>query len=86
MSGPLMPKATAIWLIENTSLTFDQISNFCDIHILEIQAIADGEVNLGIIGFSPVINGQLTTDEIKRCEEGRQGVREGEESYQRKDI
>ena len=69
MSGPLMPKASAIWLIENTALTFEQISDFCDIHILEIQAIADGEVNLGIIGFSPVVNGQLSTDEIKRCEE-----------------
>ena len=69
MPAPLMPKATAIWLIENTALTFEQISDFCDIHILEVQAIADGDVNFGIIGFSPVINGQLTTDEIKRCEE-----------------
>ena len=69
MSEPLMPKATAIWLIDNTALTFDQISDFCGIHILEIQAIADGEANLGIMGFSPVINGQLSTDEIKRCEE-----------------
>ena len=68
MSAPLMPKATAIWLIENTALTFNQISDFCNIHILEIQAIADGEVNTGIMGFSPVINGQLTNDEIKRCE------------------
>ena len=49
MSGLLMPKATAIWLIENTALTFDQISDFCDIHILEIQAIADGEVSSGIL-------------------------------------
>ena len=63
-----MPKATAIWLIENTALTFNQISDFCKIHILEVQAIADGEVNTGIMGFSPVINGQLTNDEIKRCE------------------
>ena len=68
MSAPLMPKATAIWLIENTALTFNQISDFCKIHILEVQAIADGEVNTGIMGFSPVINGQLTNDEIKRCE------------------
>ena len=57
MPAPLMPKATAIWLIENTALTFNQISDFCNIHILEIQAIADGEVNTGIMGFSPVING-----------------------------
>ena len=62
MSEPLMPKATSIWLIDNTALTFDQISDFCGIHILEIQAIADGEANLGIMGFSPVINGQLTAD------------------------
>ena len=68
MSAPLMPKATAIWLIENTALTFDQISKFCNIHILEIQAIADGEVDTGIMGFSPVINGQLTNEEIQRCE------------------
>ena len=68
MLAPLMPKATAIWLIENTALTFDQISKFCNIHILEIQAIADGEVDTGIMGFSPVINGQITNEEIQRCE------------------
>ena len=68
MSAPLMPKATAIWLIENTALTFDQISDFCKIHILEVQAIADGEVDTGIMGFSPLINGQLTNEEIQRCE------------------
>ena len=67
MNAPLMPKATAVWLIENTALTFDQISEFCKIHILEVQAIADGEVNTAIVGSSPVMNGQLTYDEIKRC-------------------
>jgi hypothetical protein len=69
MNAPLMPKATAVWLIENTALTFDQISEFCKIHILEVQAIADGEVNSAIVGSSPVMNGQLTYDEIKRCED-----------------
>ena len=69
MNAPLMPKATAVWLIENTALTFDQISEFCKIHILEVQAIADGEVNAAIVGSSPVMNGQLTYDEIKRCED-----------------
>ena len=69
MNAPLMPTATAVWLIENTALTFDQISDFCKIHILEVQAIADGEVNAAIVGSSPVMNGQLTYDEIKRCED-----------------
>lgn len=65
---PLMPKATAVWLIENTSLTFEQIADFCSMHILEIQGIADGEVARGIIGVNPMQSGQLTGDEILRCE------------------
>lgn len=68
MSQPLMPKATAVWLIENTSLTFEQIADFVNMHPLEIQAIADGEVAQGIIGFDPIASGQLTREEIARCE------------------
>ena len=68
MPLPLMPKATAVWLVENTALTFEQIGNFCGLHKLEVQAIADGEVAAGILGLSPIMNGQLTADEIKRCE------------------
>ena len=68
MSLPLMPKATAVWLIEKTALTFTQIADFCGMHPLEVQAIADGEVAQGIVGYDPVANMQVTTDEIKRCE------------------
>lgn len=68
MTAPLMPRATAVWLVENTTLTFRQISTFCEIHELEIQAIADGEVSGNIRGLSPIDNGQLTWDEIHRCE------------------
>jgi hypothetical protein len=63
-----MPKATAVWLIEKTSLTFEQIADFVGMHPLEVQAIADGEVAQGIIGYDPVQNGQLTREEIARCE------------------
>jgi hypothetical protein len=69
MPQPLMPKATAVWLVENTTLSFEQIGDFCGLHKLEVQAIADGEVAQGIIGLDPVLNGQLTTEEIKRCEQ-----------------
>jgi len=69
MNAPLMPKATAVWLIENTTLTFEQIANFCGLHHLEIQGIADGEVAKGIIGLDPTTNGQLSHEEIKRCEQ-----------------
>lgn len=65
---PLMPKATAVWLVENTTLTFDQIAEFCGCHRLEVQAIADGEVAIGINGMDPILSGQLTQEEIKRCE------------------
>lgn len=68
MSLPLMPKATAVWLVENTSLSFSQIAEFCGIHELEIQAIADGDTAMGIIGQDPIKTGQLTKEEIKRCE------------------
>ena len=68
MTLPLMPKATAVWLIENTTLTFKQIANFCGMHPLEVKGIADGEVAQGIIGQDPVTSAQLTSDEIKRCE------------------
>lgn len=68
MTAPLMPRATAVWLVENTTLTFRQISDFCEIHELEIQAIADGDVASNIMGLSPVDNNQLTWEEIRRCE------------------
>jgi hypothetical protein len=68
MSLPLMPKATAVWLVENTGLTFDQIAEFCGLHALEVQAIADGEVAAQMQGLDPVANGQITAEEIKRCE------------------
>ena len=61
---PLMPMATAVWLVENTSLTFKQISEFCGLHEVEIQGIADGEVGKGIVGYNPIIAGQLTREEI----------------------
>lgn len=65
---PLMPKSTAVWLVDNTSLTFDQIADFCGLHPLEIQALADGDVNAGIMGMSPILAGELTVEEIARCE------------------
>ena len=68
MALPLMRKATAVWLVENTSLTFLQIANFCGLHELEVSGIADGEVANGIRGMDPVTSNQLTSEEIKRCE------------------
>ncbi len=68
MALPLMQKATAVWLVENTTLTFRQIAEFCGLHELEVNGIADGEVAQGIKGFDPVANRQLTTEEIKRGE------------------
>jgi len=68
MAAPLMPKATAVWLVENTSLTFDQIADFCQLHPLEVQAIADGEVAIQMQGLDPVANGQTTAEEIERCQ------------------
>ena len=68
MALPLMPKATAVWLIDNTKLTFDQIARFCGLHVLEVKGSADGEVAIGIVGLDPVGNGQLGPTEIERCE------------------
>ncbi len=67
MARPLMPKATAVWLIENTALTFDQIAEFCSLHVLEVQSIADDEVAIGMAGYDPITNAQLTQEEIDRC-------------------
>ncbi len=68
MALPLMRKATAVWLVENTSLTFNQISQFCGLHELEISGIADGEVANGIRGMDPISSNQLTQEEIEKCE------------------
>ena len=68
MKKPLMPKATAIWLIDNTVLSFDQIADFVGLHKLEIQAIADGEVSIGILPRNPIENGELSIIEIEQCE------------------
>lgn len=65
---PLMPKATAVWLVENTSLTFDQIADFCGLHVLEVKGIADGDVAHGIRGSDPMTSGQLTREEIARAQ------------------
>ena len=67
--APLMPMATAVWLVENTSLTFKQIADFCKLHEVEIQGIEDGEVAKGIVGYNPVISGQLSDEEIKLSSE-----------------
>jgi len=64
-NAPLMPMATAVWLVENTTLTFKQIANFCNLHEVEIQGIADGEVAKGIKAYNPIISGQLSRDEIE---------------------
>ena len=64
-NAPLMPMATAVWLVENTTLTFKQIAEFCKLHEVEIQGIADGEVAKGIKGYNPIISGQLSREEIE---------------------
>ena len=64
-NAPLMPMATAVWLVENTTLTFKQIAQFCNLHEVEIQGIADGEVAKGIVGYNPINSGQLTREEIE---------------------
>jgi hypothetical protein len=66
---PLMPKATAVWLVDNTSLTFEQIAEFCGLHVLEVKGIADGDVAHGIKGMDPISSGQLSRDEIAKAEE-----------------
>ena len=63
--APLMPMATAVWLVDNTTLSFKQIANFCSLHEVEVQGIADGEVAKGIKGYNPIISGQLTREEIE---------------------
>lgn len=68
MSRPLMPKATAVWLIDNTSLSFEQIALFCGLHPLEVSGIADGDLAVGIVGADPMGQGQLTREEIDRCQ------------------
>ena len=68
MTQLLMPKATAVWLIDNTGLTFEQIGAFCDLHPLEVQAIADGEIGAGMQGYDPLTNNQLSKEELARCE------------------
>ena len=64
-NAPLMPMATAVWLVENTTLTFRQIADFCKLHVVEVQGIADGEVAKGIKAYNPIISGQLTREEIE---------------------
>ncbi len=68
MTLPLMAKGTAVWLVDNTTLSFTQIADFCGLHELEVNGIADGEVAVGVKGFDPIGNTQLTAEEIKRCE------------------
>ena len=67
MAHPIMPKATAVWLVEQTALTFGQIGEFCGLHELEVQAIADDDVAIGMQGMDPIASGELTSDEIERC-------------------
>ena len=64
---PFMPKATAVWLVQNTTLSFKQIANFCNLHELEIKGIADGDVAKGIKAYNPILAGQLTREEIDTC-------------------
>lgn len=87
MTAPIMPKSTAVWLLENTSLTFDQIALFCGLHPLEVEAIENAEVGVGIVGIDPVANGYLTAEEINRCEKNaleRLKMREDLESQKTK--
>ena len=65
--SPFMPKATAVWLVENTTLTFKQIAQFCNLHELEIKGIADGDVAKGIKAYNPILAGQLSREEIELC-------------------
>ena len=66
-NAPFMPKATAVWLVENTTLTFKQIAEFCNLHELEIKGIADGDVAKGIKAYNPILAGQLSREEIEKC-------------------
>lgn len=82
MTYPLMPKATAVWLLDNTTLTFDQIAEFCGLHPLEVNSIADGDVAVGVKGNDPIHTGELTREEIARCEKNEKARLQ----YQRKEI
>jgi len=68
MTKPIMAKATAVWLVDNTTISFKQIADFCELHELEVQGIADGDVAAGVKGFDPITNNQLTQDEIDKAE------------------
>ena len=74
-NAPLMPKATAVWLVENTALSFDQIAEFCKLHPLEVKAVADGDAAQGIKGLDPIQTGQLTRDEIEKGEADTTGYK-----------
>lgn len=74
MAHPLMPKATAVWLVDSTTLTFKQIADFCGLHELEVQAIADGDVAIGMQGTDPIKTGAVTAEEIARCEQSTDAV------------
>ena len=76
MAQLLMPKATAVWLVNNTTLTFEQIAAFCDLHSLEVQGIADGEVAIGIVGLDPTLNGQLTKEEAEHIQKVFRRIRD----------
>src|SRR5690348_4227436 len=67
-AAPLMPKATAVWLLDNTALSFDQIADFCKLHPLEVKAIADGDAAQGIKGLDPILTGQLSREQIANAE------------------
>src|SRR6201997_1670863 len=67
-AAPMLPKATAVWLVENTALSFDQVADFCKLHPLEVKAIADGDAAQGIKGLDPILTGQLTREEIEKAE------------------
>lgn len=84
MSKAIMPKATAVWMIDNSSLTFEQIADFCGMHLLEVQAIADADIATDIMGVDPVLLGQLTRDEIRRCESDPKARLRQEEIYKSK--
>ena len=77
MTQILMPKATAVWLIDNTAMTFRQISEFCVLHILEVEGIADGDVAAGIRGADPIANGQVSREEIEKAEKVEKGETRG---------
>lgn len=72
MTTPLMRKAVAVWLIDNTKLTFNQIAQACDLHLLEVQAIADGDIAINLVGCDPIVTGEIDTEELKLCEEDKE--------------